>query len=84
MFVLLQDASLVAKPERPSGRIADVFPRVKELLSAAEQRRAFAAYVKHHGGKVREEAGGLLAEWQGETLSAKVDADGTVYGLEVG
>jgi hypothetical protein len=90
MFILLPDPSLVAKPTQPSARIArilEVFPRVTELLSAAEQKRAFAAYVKHHGGKLREEAedaGRLHVEWDGESLGARVDADGTVYGLETG
>jgi hypothetical protein len=84
MFVLLEDASLVAKPARPLARIAEVFPRAADLLAAAEHKRAFAAYVKHHGGELREEASRLHASLKGETLTAKVDTDGTVHGLEPG
>ena len=82
MYVLLDDPSLVTKPERPSARIAEVFRRVGDLLAPAEQRRAFAAYVKYHGGKLHEEPKQLRAEWKNESLTAKVDADGTVYSLD--
>lgn len=82
MFILLNDASLVTKPERPSARIAEVFRRASDLLQPAEQKRAFAAYVKYHGGKLTEEPKELRAAWSGETLTAKVDSDGTVYSLD--
>ena len=72
------------KPERPGARIVEVFRRATDLLSPAEQKPAFAAYVKHHGGKLHEEAKQLRAEWKNETLTAKVDTDGTVYSLDAG
>lgn len=82
MYVLLDDASLVTKPERPSTRIAEVFRRAGDLLAPVEQKRAFAAYVKHHGGKLQDEGNQLRAEWKNESLTARVDADGTVYSLD--
>jgi hypothetical protein len=84
MFVMLEERSLVTKPERPAARIVEVFRRAADLLTPAEHRPAFAAYVKHHGGKLHEEAKALRAEWKNETLTAKVDADGTVYSLDAG
>lgn len=84
MFLLLQDPSLVVSPERPAARIVEVFRRASDLLVPAEHRRAFAAYVKHHGGKVVEESDRLRAEWKSETITAKVDRDGTVYSLDAG
>ena len=84
MFILLTDPSLVTKPEKPAARIVEVFRRASDLLSPAEHKRAFAAYVKHHGGKLHEEEKQLRVEWKGETLTARVDADGTVYSLDAG
>jgi hypothetical protein len=82
MFILLNDPKLATKVERPAARMAEVFPRVTELLSPSEQKRAFAAYAKHHGGKLTDQGSALKVEWKSETLTAKVDKDGTVYSLD--
>lgn len=83
MFVLLEDKKLASKPERPGARILEVFRRAADILTAAEQRRAFTAYVRYHGGTLREEPRALHATFASESLSAKVDADGTVHGLDL-
>lgn len=82
MFILLNDPKLVTKIERPATKMAEVFPRVTELLAPGEQKRAFAAYAKHHGGKFSEEPGGVRVEWKDARLTAKVDSDGTIYSLD--
>lgn len=84
MFILLQDPKLVTKAERPSAKMAEVFPRVTELLTPAEQKRAFAAYAKHHAGKPTEDAKSVTVAWKSERLTAKVDTDGTIYSFDVG
>jgi hypothetical protein len=83
MFLLLEEASLVSPPARPGARIAEVFPRAADLLAPAEQRRALAAYARHHGATVVEESGLLRAGWKDEALSAKLRADGSVERCDV-
>lgn len=82
MFILLQDPKLVVKPERPSVRMAEVFRRVGELLAPSEQKRALEAYAKHHGGTMKEEDRSVRVEWKDESLTARMDTDGTLYSFE--
>jgi hypothetical protein len=83
MFVLLQDASLATSPSRAGVRIVEVFRRAADLLAPTEQRRALAAYARHHGADVTDESGVVRAAWRDETLTAKLGADGSVESFDV-
>lgn len=83
MFLLLQDEKLVTKPAQPGARVAEVFRRVVDLLSASEHRRALTAYLRHHGAKIEEERGSIVARWKVETLTAELGPDGAVAAIDV-
>lgn len=85
MFVLLEDEAFRPKVERPSLRIATVFPQVISTFEVPDHRRALVSYLRSYDFEVAEAAGVVSAssKQSGDTLVTTFDEPGRVANMKV-